>query len=413
MGYPESPEIESLDGSKKIRRRPSYYNETIKLNSYSLYVTSLTGTLTSVKLAKELITSYKDEVEIILLNKTKVQVICKTASLANKIIKAMFTSKNFNFYIPQQKVEVKGRIHMPKGITEKEAFEGMIVKNRIATDAPLPSIVEVYRIPYFDKDPSTGAVNRIDSDFMLVSFCGSHIPTHVVFENALLIPVQAYFEPILQCKNCWFFGHSKGACRGKVRCVTCGLIHTEDCGAVVVCVNCKGDHSCNSKKCPEFLKRKELSKTKALKTVPMGVNDSHAPAPASFSIFKNNVNFPVLSSRSIPSTSSSYFPPSVLDKSLKKRKADNNVVELEEAVKLSPPKLTVEVITSKIVKQLSNEKSFISSIVSDVKNSVVGGEELETHISKRIKEFMVKSVSETTTVPTGDANGTVASSSRL
>lgn len=410
MGYPESPEMESSDGSKKTRRRPSYYNEEIKLNSYSLYVTSLTGSLSSVKVAKELIIAYKDEVEIILLNKSKVQVICKTARLANLIIKAFLTSKTLNFYIPQQKVEVKGRICLPKNISEKEAFEGMTVKNRIATNAPLPSIVEVYRVPYFDKDPSTGVVKRMDSDFMLVSFCGSHVPTHVVFENALLIPVQAYFEPILQCKNCWFFGHSKGACRGKERCVACGLIHSGDCIVPAVCVNCRGDHSSNSKNCPEFLKRKELSKAKALKTVPMGINTSMAPAlvPASFNF--HNVNFPGLPTRSLP-VSSSYITPSILDNTLKKRRADNNVVELEEAVKISSPESTMEV-TNKIVRQLSNERSFFSAIVKDVKNSVVNGEELETRICEKIKEFMSKSVSETTTDPMGDTNGAVAGSSR-
>lgn len=295
MVYPGGVETVKEDGSKNYARRVSYYNEAIQLHSYNVYVTSRSGNLASVKLAKEMIKSYKDQIEVILLNKSKVQLSCKSAIIANKIIKDTLGMKDFFFFIPNQKVEVKGRIYMPKDVSEKEAFEGMTVRNRINTNSPLPSIVEVYRVPYFEKDQVSGVMNKIDSDFMLISFCGSHVPTHVVFENALLIPVQAYFEPVLQCKNCWFFGHSKGACRGKEKCVSCGLTHSGDCTECLYCMNCKGNHRSNDKKCPEFLKRKELAKNKALKTVPMA-EVQLSPAPASFNIF-SNISFPGLASK--------------------------------------------------------------------------------------------------------------------
>lgn len=405
MVYPVGPEITSLDGKKSNVRRPSYYNEDIKLNNYNLYVTSLSGNLASVKVSKEIIKSYKDEVEIILLNKTKLQVSCKSASIANKIIKATLGSKDLNFYIPQQKVEIKGRIYMPKDISEKSAFEGMTVKNRINTNCPLPTIVEVYRVPFFEKDPKSGEVIRTDSDFMLVSFCGSHIPTHVLFEDALLIPVQAYFEPILQCRNCWFFGHSKRACRGKEKCVTCGLTHLDECTTPAFCVNCKGNHCNNFKKCPEFLQRKESAKAKALRTVPFGGNVGEIPAiPASFNIF-NKISFPELVNRNFPK------PPvkQITEQFVKKRRADNNVVDLEEAVKISPESM-LEGITNKIIKDLGSQKIFFSSIVEEIKTSAFSGEELENRISNKIKQFVFSSGFEDATVPIDNSSGDVVTS---
>lgn len=405
MVYPEGPEVTFSDGVKMNIRRPSYYNEEIKLNNYNVYIIANSGNLNSVRVSKEIIKSYKDEVEIILLNKSKLQVSCKTAAVANKIIKKTLASKDLNFYIPQQKVEVKGRIYMPKDISEKSAFEGMIVKNRISTFAPLPTIVEVYRVPYFEKDPQSNEVKKIDSDFMLVSFCGSHIPTHVLFENALLIPVQAYFEPILQCKSCWFFGHSKRACRGKPKCVTCGLTHSDECTTPSFCVNCKGNHCNNFKKCPEFLKRKELAKAKALKTVPSGIIVSQASAPASFNIF-SQTSFPEISSRSFPKPS---VNPVLPEKSIKKRRAENNINELEEANKITP-ELILEDITNKIIKDLSSEKDFFNSIVEDIQNSVISGEELGSRISNKIKEFMIPSTMEGTTDQLDISNEAVVTS---
>lgn len=406
MVYPEGPEVTSSDGVKMNIRRPSYYNEEIKLNNYNIYINSLSGNLASVRVSKEIIKLYKDEVEVILLSKSKLQVSCKTAIIANKIIKNTLPLKDLHFYIPQQKVEVKGRIYMPKDISERSAFEGMTVKNRINTFAPLPTIVEVYRVPYFEKDPKTNEVTKIDSDFMLVSFCGSHIPTHVLFENALLIPVQAYFEPILQCKSCWFFGHSKRACRGKQKCVTCGLTHSDECTTPSFCVNCKGNHCNNFKKCPEFLKRKELAKAKALKTVPNAINVSYQElAPASFNIF-NQTHFPEITSRSFPKT---LVDPVPSEKPIKKRRAENNIVELEEANKITPESL-LEDITNKIIKDLSSEKNFFSSIVEDIKKSVISGEELESRISNKIKEFMIPSLLEDTTGQMDTFNGPVVAS---
>lgn len=381
MVYPVGEEVTASDGSKRFSRRPSYYNEEISLKNYNVYVTSLVGNLACVKLSKELIKCYKDDVEIILLNKSKVQVSCKTAAVANKIIKDTTASKNFNFYIPQQKVEVKGRIYMPKDISEKAAFDGMTVKNRINTNAPLPTIVEVYRVPYFDKDPTSGAVNRIDSDFMLVSFCGSHIPTHVLFDNCLLIPVQPYFEPILQCKNCWFFGHSKRACRGKEKCLTCGLIHTGEmeCTALPFCVNCKGNHKSNDKKCPEFLKRKELSKAKALKTFPI-VEVQPTSVSTSFNIF-SNIAFPGLPPKSFSKPPVEKVPEQI---GKKRRVLSSERIVKADVVKPIP---TVS-LAKKLTQDLSRQKPFFNSIIEEVKASAMSGEKLESIFSKKINEML-------------------------
>lgn len=399
MVYPEGAETTSDDGSKSVGRRASYYNEAIQMKSYNIYVTSKSGNLSSVKLAKEMIKSYGDQIEIILLNKNKIQLSCRSAVVANSIIKKTLTITNLNFFIPQQKVEVKGRIYMPKDISEKEAFEGMTVKNRIHTNAPLPSIVEVYRVPYFDKDPVSGVLNKIDSDYMLVSFCGSHVPTHIVFDNALLIPVQAYFQPVLQCKTCWFFGHSKRACRGKERCVSCGLTHSGDCADPLYCVNCKGDHRSSDKKCPEFLKRKDLAKAKAFLTIPKAEVQA-TPAPASFNIF-SNISFPGLASKNYVKSAA---PVQEMEQIGKKRRSEH----LPKVDNIISPSIITEEVTNKIINQLSREKSFFNEIIEDFKKSGLSSKELELKISNKIKTI-TNPIAEDTTVSMDDPGELVVS----
>lgn len=384
MVFPGEIEVTDSDGFKVLTRRPSYYNEQVELKSYNIYVTPTAGGLPVVSLSKELITSFGDQIEIILLNQNKMQISCKTSKVANELIKKMLHRERMNFYIPQQKVEVKGRIYLPKDISEKEAFENMTVKNRINTTAPLPSIVEVYRVPFFEKD-SSGTHRKTDSDFMLISFCGTHVPTHILYDNSFLIPVQAYFEPVLQCKSCWFFGHSKKACRGKAKCVTCGLTHTEnECTEIQFCVNCKGHHCCNDKKCPEFVKRKDLAKAKALKTVPT-VEVEPTPVPTSFNIFNNLSSFPSLPPKML--TSSSVVQKDRVIKGNKRARTEKSIVE--EGGKEKSPEVILQEITNKIIKGiLGLEKTFLNSVIDEVKSTSFSEDELEVRVTEKIKELL-------------------------
>lgn len=404
MVYPEGMEVISQDGAKSISKRSSFYNDKILLKNYNVYITpaSGSGNLAVVKLSKELLRSFEEDVEVILLNKSKVQVSCKSASVANKIVNIFVASTTYNAYIPQQKVEVKGRIYFPKDISEKEAFEGMVVKNRINTNAPLPSIVEVYRVPYFEKN-AKGDMIRVDSDFMLISFCGSHIPTHVLYENALLIPVQAYFEPVLQCKKCWFFGHSKRACRGKEKCSTCGLTHSGECTALPSCVNCRGVHCSNDKKCIEFEKRMKLSKEKAFKTVPMReVEETIAPF-GSFNIFTDG-NFPKIVPKVVLQSAVNHEVPNPIGKSKRRRveKKNLNTVRLDEVVEVEvSSESALDEITNRIIRDLSLEKVFFTTIVEEVKNSTINGKELEKIFSDKIKS-MLKPMAEDSVISIND-----------
>lgn len=153
------------------------------------------------------------------------------------------------------------------------------------------------------------------------------------------------------------------------------------------------------------MKRKELAKAKALKTVPSGIIVSQASAPASFNIF-SQTSFPEISSRSFPKPS---VNPVLPEKSIKKRRAENNINELEEANKITP-ELILEDITNKIIKDLSSEKDFFNSIVEDIQNSVISGEELGSRISNKIKEFMIPSTMEGTTDQLDISNEAVVTS---
>lgn len=205
-----------------------------------------------------------------------------------------------------------------------------------------------------------------------------------------MIPVQAYFEPIL----CWFLGHSKRACRGREKCVTCGLTHIGECTAPSFCVNCKGAHRSNDKKCPEFLKRKDLAKAKALKTVPMKEVQPTSSCAGSFNIF-SDIAFPRLPPKKLfQETAVPEVNPELIGSKRPRVEPTNNISSFKIT---ASPTVIIEEITNKIIEDISLEKAFFSSMFDEVKSSDINGDELVICFTNKIRE-MLKPNSEETVV---------------
>jgi hypothetical protein len=65
---------------------------------------------------------------------------------------------------------------------------------------------------------------------------------------------------VLQCYNCFHYGHTKASCRAKAKCRNCGDDFTKDhkCDqAKSNCINCKGCHRSDDKKCPIYLEMRK------------------------------------------------------------------------------------------------------------------------------------------------------------
>ena len=76
-----------------------------------------------------------------------------------------------------------------------------------------------------------------------------------------------FYPRPLQCLQCWAYGHSRQSCGNRVACQHCGFRgHSKnDCrglaqGKPPRCINCKGQHAADDRKCPRFIENKEIKR---------------------------------------------------------------------------------------------------------------------------------------------------------
>jgi hypothetical protein len=81
--------------------------------------------------------------------------------------------------------------------------------------------------------------------------------------------IETYVPNPLRCFKCQRFGHSQTNCKSSEACFRCGEEDHDgkSCHKEHKCKNCKGDHMASSKKCPIWIKEKEIQKVKAEKRI--------------------------------------------------------------------------------------------------------------------------------------------------
>ncbi|CAG9103993.1 unnamed protein product [Plutella xylostella] len=74
--------------------------------------------------------------------------------------------------------------------------------------------------------------------------------------------VEPYIFPVTQCAGCWKYGHYVRVCpTKKIICPKCAGEHNNCEAKVFSCVNCKGNHMAMNKKCPIFMKERQIRET--------------------------------------------------------------------------------------------------------------------------------------------------------
>ena len=74
-----------------------------------------------------------------------------------------------------------------------------------------------------------------------------------------------YIPNPLRCYKCQVFGHHENKCGRQAICVNCSMLeHCQpgQCQIPAKCANCSGDHSANSKDCPQWEKERKILKIK-------------------------------------------------------------------------------------------------------------------------------------------------------
>ena len=105
---------------------------------------------------------------------------------------------------------------------------------------------------------------------VVLSFLGGSVP-QAIRAGYINLKVSPYIPNPMKCIKCHRFGHTERTCSRSELCAKCGQAAHEngsECINIVKCINCQGDHSASSNKCPKYLIEKEICKVKAQKNLP-------------------------------------------------------------------------------------------------------------------------------------------------
>ena len=105
---------------------------------------------------------------------------------------------------------------------------------------------------------------------VLFTFQGVNLPRSVNIYG-LEFQISIYVAPVTQCFRCLRYGHTKTNCKGKEKCLNCaGDIHPQEgdnMPCMVKCFYCKDSHKSNFKKCPEYVRQKNIKELMAFENL--------------------------------------------------------------------------------------------------------------------------------------------------
>lgn len=187
--------------------------------------------------------------------KNRIGVIFKNYTSANSFVDQYITDKEYNVFIPYNKVTRKGIIKY----VDLDFKEDEIVKYSTC-NVDKCEILEARRLSR-KHIGSDKVVSYKPTSTVCITFSGSQLPKEI-FVCGLRFSVSTYHIPVVQCYNCMLFGHTKKLCRGKKRCINCGLIeHDNQTLCKMSCFHCKsGDHNGINRICPEYERQKKIKK---------------------------------------------------------------------------------------------------------------------------------------------------------
>lgn len=156
----------------------------------------------------------------------------------------------YTMFIPANLVSCKGIVRF----VDKEIDTEELKLNSRAQEIRVVGVKRLNR-RVFNQQTSTSEF--LPTSTVLFTFAGQVLPKFVSIYN-LPMPVEPYILPVIQCQQCFLYGHTKKNCNGSERCPNCAeqrKKHGETC--VMKCLHCSSpDHTSNSKSCPEFDRQK-------------------------------------------------------------------------------------------------------------------------------------------------------------
>lgn len=165
----------------------------------------------------------------------------------NKLIIEFNNPQGANNFINNEYLKNKGR-----GISKD-----LEIQELIQNSSAITSILNIKR--FNRKIIMDGESKYVATGTCLFTFEGKILPKSINIYG-LEVEVVPYIIPVIQCRNCYRYGHKINNCKGKKICANCGIEHNEICKSITTkCINCNDNsHRADSDNCPEFKRQKQI-----------------------------------------------------------------------------------------------------------------------------------------------------------
>lgn len=174
---------------------------------------------------------------------------------------------------PEIEIELKEHpgLNYAKGVIYSNDLRG-INEAEILAELQDQNVTNVHKILKFVE----GSLK--ETGLIIITFASTNLPNDLAIGYEK-VKVRPYIPLPLKCKNCLQYGHIAKVCKNEKICANCSnAFHTnteinEVCEHRASCINCKNSniedfkHPNNDKKCPIFLKEKEIQAIVTLEKV--------------------------------------------------------------------------------------------------------------------------------------------------
>lgn len=258
------------------------------------------GNYNILSIAKEIFNMKLDEIiKINKKGKNRIGITFSNYKVANNLLQNnLLENKGYEAFIPSHHLQCKGIVRfVDKNLTEEE------IKEFSSTNSFVSKILEVRRLNRRVIEKSDNGQDKISflpTGTISVIFAGRSIPKEIKIFG-LPMKVTPYIEPVLQCRNCFIYGHSTSQCRSKSKCHKCSKTHENNVNCNTFCMFCKSsEHQTKDPSCPERIRQKEIKQLMSIQNISYYEAGEKIPRSSSNQkVYNSNENdYPELSTRS-------------------------------------------------------------------------------------------------------------------
>lgn len=110
----------------------------------------------------------------------------------------------------------------------------------------------------------SGSYHWTATKHIVLTMKGNKVSEEIsIFNGLTTLSVRPFVDVVIQCFQCYGFGHWKDTCKKKRKCLICGQKYHGRCEMKEKCINCGEEHKASDKTCKIYKINEQMNKIKA------------------------------------------------------------------------------------------------------------------------------------------------------